>query len=162
MEPSWSHLGPTRASSIQKVAKISIFDPPRPPQLVAKIEQKSLKRRSQSSCFLTTFFGTVFSATWCQLGLNLVPKTYPNRRQVGSQVASSKQIGKIGKMCTAPRRELDFQGFWGPKLARKAVKKSLKIGSATGRKLGWVLDSSWYRFWTIWGASGEPRWAQKC
>ena len=126
LEPSWSHLGPTRASSIQKVAKISIFDPPWPPQLEAKIEQKSSKRRSQASCFLTTYRGTVFSATWCQLGLNLVPKTYPNRRQVGSQVASRKQIGKIGKMCTAPRRELDFQGFWAPKLAPKSEKNLKK------------------------------------
>ena len=103
----------------------------------------------------------VFSATWCQLGLNLVPKTYPNRRQVGSQVASSKQIGKIGKMCTAPRRELDFQGFWGPKLAPKSVKNRCKKGSETGRQLGWVWDGSRHRFLTILGASWEPRWAQK-
>ena len=27
-EPSWSHLGPTEASSIEKVANSPIFDPP--------------------------------------------------------------------------------------------------------------------------------------
>ena len=42
-EPSWSHLGPTEASNIENVAKSLIFDPPGPPRLEAKIQQKSLK-----------------------------------------------------------------------------------------------------------------------
>ena len=37
LEPSWSHLGPTRASGTQKVAKTLIFPPPWPPKLEAKI-----------------------------------------------------------------------------------------------------------------------------
>ena len=36
--PTWSHLGPTEASSIEKLAKILIFDPPGPPRLEAKIQ----------------------------------------------------------------------------------------------------------------------------
>ena len=111
----------------------------------------------QRICWIVFFF----LATSCQLGANLVPKTYPKWGQVGSQEVSSKQTGKISKICTAPRRELDFQWIRGPNLAPKFIKNLFKNRSETDRPLGWVLDGSWGGFWTIFGASWEPRWEPK-
>ena len=118
LEPSGPHEGVRHPKSSENLD----FSPPWPPKLEAKIQEKSWKRRSETSCFLVAFFGTVFLATWRQLGVRLVPQTYPKWGQVGSQEASNKQTGRISKMCTAPRREHDFEWFQGPKLAPNSIK----------------------------------------
>ena len=89
----------------------------------------------------------------------MAPKTHPNWGQVRSQEASSKQTGKISKICTAPQRELHFQWFRGPYLAPKFIKNRFQNPSETDRPLGWVLNGSWDGFWTIFGATWGPRWA---
>ena len=53
-----------------------------------------------------------------------------------------------------PERELNFEGFRGPKVASKSNRNRAKKRSETRRKLGWVLDGSWDRFWTILDPSG--------
>ena len=55
-------------------------------------------------CFLDQFLGAI----WCQHGSNLAPKTNPKRSQVGFQDPSETQTTEMCKMCTSPKRELNF------------------------------------------------------
>ena len=86
-------------------------------------------------------------------GSKIDPIQNPSKMgQKSIQNATKQQRAQICKMCTAPRRELNFQWFRGPNLAPKMIKNICKNRSAADRPLEWALDGSWDEFWTILGA----------
>ena len=58
-----SHLGPTEASSIEKVANRLIFDPPRAPQIGGQNPTKIVKNTIPNLMFFDNFFWNGFLAT---------------------------------------------------------------------------------------------------
>ena len=96
-EPSWSHLGPTEASSTEKVANRLIFDPPWAPQIGGQNPTKIVKNTIPNLMFFDNTFWNGFSSnlrpTWHQLGPQNLPKLQPSLfpRGVGQANRQNKQ-----------------------------------------------------------------------
>ena len=98
---------------------------------------------------------------WLQLGPQNLPKMEPSWFPIGVQQGSAQNRQNVHGAEARAR----FSRILGSQVGTTICKKTIKKASETGRKLGWVWDGSRHRFWTILGASWEPRCApklQKC
>ena len=138
MEPSWHRECAQQQKSREKPVRWT----PWALQVGGSNSTEIVKKRIRNLMFFRSICGSGFFgnlvATWAPLGAQNLPKMRPSRFPRGVQQA----LGKISKICTAPRRELDFQWIRAPNLAPKFIKNIFKNRSETDRLLGWVLDGS--------------------